>query len=39
MKFGMYIYQNRAYQGNEDPAYIRVGVWGMEIEQGERNAK
>ena len=30
MKFGTYIYQNRAYQSNENQAYFRVGVWGLE---------
>ena len=30
MKFGTYLYQDRAYQGNKDWAYIRVGVWGLE---------
>ena len=39
MKFGTYIYWKRAYQGNKDRAYVRVGVWGSEIEQGERNVK
>ena len=28
MKFGMYLYRERAYQGNEDRVYIRVGVRG-----------
>ena len=31
MKFRTYLYRDRAYQGNEDRAYIRVGVWGSEI--------
>ena len=30
MKFGMYIYRKRAYQGNKDWAYISVGVQGLE---------
>ena len=30
MKFGTYLYRDRAYQGNEDRAYIRVRVWGSE---------
>ena len=30
MKFGTYLYWERAYQGNEDQAYIRVGVRGSE---------
>ena len=30
MKFRTYLYQGRAYQGNEDWAYIRVRVQGLE---------
>ena len=30
MKFRMYLYQERAYQGNKDRAYIRVRVQGTE---------
>ena len=39
MKFRMYLYRNRAYQGNKDRAYIRVRVWGSETEQGEQKCK
>ena len=34
MRFGMYKYQRESCQGNRNWAYIRVGVWGTEIEQG-----
>ena len=30
MKFRTYLYWDRAYQGNEDWAYIKVRVWGTE---------
>ena len=30
MKFRMYLYWERAYQGNKDQACIRVGVQGLE---------
>ena len=34
MRFGMYKYRRESCQGSGNWAYIRVRVWGMEIEQG-----
>ena len=35
MRFGMYKYWRESCQGSRNRAYIRFGVWGSEIEQGE----
>ena len=39
MWFVTCMYQKRTYQGNENQAFIRAGVWGMKIEQGERKCE
>ena len=39
MRFEMYMYQKRTYQGNENWTDIRVRVWGTKIEQGEQKCK
>ena len=39
MRFRTYKYPRGSCQGNENQAYIRVGVWGTKIEQGGENGK
>ena len=39
MRFGTYKYQRESCQGSGNWAYIRVGVWGTEIEQGGRKCE
>ena len=39
MAFGTYKYQRESCQGSGNQAYIRVGVRGPEIEQGERKCE
>ena len=39
MRFITYIYQKRTNQGKGNQAYIRVRVWGSEIEQGEQKCE
>ena len=39
MRFGTYKYQRESCQGSRNRAYIRVGVQGLEIEQGEQKCE